>query len=499
MAAVVFVATAQSPDDWPKCQIHDKALRSGKPIFDDVRNFIWHAEGDRHRSVTFSSNGLVGMVLQDAPHEFGEVVKDVQADSQAMSAGVRKGWIITSVDGRKFKKGEGLKDVVKDFDKAKKAGVTLQVKFDVHTYIDCTNGDCSHSDKFPCESAESCADACGQVAAREWWSFGDQDGDPMCWLQGQSGSSLTTWDGMTTAPKSCSPKPAVSAPEVVKAWPECIVENSHIYGEGGPVFADMRPFIKHADDVRHRVITFKSEGDVGMVLRDKPHEFGEIVSEVQDGSQAFAAGVRKGWIIKELDGKPFKKGEALDGVGHDFTEAKSEAPTIIVKFDVRTAMDCNNADCANSDKFPALTQELCAEACSSLEACKWWTYGPENEDMMCWFRKSDTGVKAQVGATSGKNTCAPPRRWKYILFFCVVLAALGVFYRQQLAVHLHKFPVLQRLFASTTTQLSNLTARAGVPGMELGKVQDGADFDDFDLDDDERNENASLIGRGRRR
>merc|ERR1719199_23207 len=134
---------------WPACVLHDTAVRSPQPAFADVRPFIRYPDKVRHRTVTFTSEGQIGMALQEQPHDLGEVVKDVLPGSQAEIAGVRKGWIITQIDGKPFSSQERLRDVVEDFTRAKLKSSTLTVKYDVRTFIDCADGDCSHSDKFP--------------------------------------------------------------------------------------------------------------------------------------------------------------------------------------------------------------------------------------------------------------------------------------------------------------------------------------------------------------
>merc|ERR1711896_43875 len=112
---------------------------------------------------------------------------------------------------------------------------------------------------------------------------------------------------------------------------------------------------------------------------------GGVVSEVLEGSQAMNAGIHAGWIIKELDGKPFNRAESLPLVRQEFDAAKSEAPGLIVKFDVRSSRDCTNGDCQKSDKLPVHSEEDCAKVCSQIVACEWWSFGIEDGDKMCWL------------------------------------------------------------------------------------------------------------------
>jgi len=227
-----------------------------------VRPFISYPDQVRHRTITFTAEGQIGMALQEQPHDLGEIVKDVIPGSQAESAGVRKGWIITEIDGRPFSPQERLKDVAEDFANAKKDGATLTVKYDVRTFLDCTDGDCSHSDKFPTDTIERCADACAVTSGCDWWSFSSIDGDITCLLQSKGGSSLRSSVGSSSAPKSCRPLPPIS---FVDSWPQCVVSNAHIYNDGSAVFVDVREFITHADRVQHRTITFRS-GNIGMAI-----------------------------------------------------------------------------------------------------------------------------------------------------------------------------------------------------------------------------------------
>jgi hypothetical protein len=451
-AFIVFGAFAQSscvhlrsgpPKQWPSCVLHDTILRSPQPVFADVRGFISHPDSVRHRIVTFTSEDKIGMALQEQPHDLGEIVKDVIPGSQSESAGVKKGWIITEIDGKPFSPQERLKDVAEDFASAKKEGATLTVKYDVRTYLDCTNGDCSHSDKFPTDSLENCADACAAVSACDWWSFGLQDGDNMCLLQSQGSSSLVASIGSSSASSTCTPHPAVSFEDV---WPSCIVSDSHIYNDGSALFADVRPFITRADDVQHRTITFRS-ASVGMGLTD-----GGVINEVLPDSQAFKAGVQEGWIVKELDGKPFNKAESLPLVRQDFDEAKSEATGLIVKFDVMSARDCTNGDCTNSDKLPVASEAACATVCGKIPSCKWWSVGVEESDKMCWLRRSDKGLKPMAGSSAGTQSCQPQADQSWSSWCLVLVFIAAVLYRSDVLSQVHDLNILQFSRASLSSE-----------------------------------------------
>jgi hypothetical protein len=193
---------------------------------------------------------------------------------------------------------------------------------------------------------------------------------------------------------------------------------------GTPLFTDVRSFITHPDDVRHKIIVFGSDGNIGMGLREKPHDLGEIVSDIIPGSQAAEAGVQIGWVITEVDGKPFRKSESVLDVGEDFKLAKQQAPTVSVKFDVRSSVDCTKGNCSRSDKFPVASSDACAQACSELSACESWSFGLEGEDAMCWIRSDRPTLRAQPGSVAGSRVCVPPaggHKTIYVIGFAMIV------------------------------------------------------------------------------
>jgi len=212
------------------------------------------------------------------------------------------------------------------------------------------------------------------------------------------------------------------------------------------------------------------------------------VSEVNAGSQAYQAGVRAGWIIKEVDGLPFQKNEDLPGVGHDFQAAKQKAPTIIVKFDVRTSVDCSNGECTHSDKFPAASESECAAACDEVPECKWWTYAVENEDPMCFMRRSDGGIKPAKNAVSGKRECAPAKHGVLHKIFVMCLFAAAVYYRKELSERALAVPIVRTLL--------NLPLVAMVKNKfaSFGKSREN-DYDDFSFGGGSVEEKRGLVDR----
>lgn len=449
--------------DWPSCALENKGFRVSQPVFADVRPFIDDPDQVRNRTVTFTSDGTLGMALRDKPDALGEFVHDVIKDSQAWNSGVRKGWIITEVNGRPFSVTERLLDVGKDFDDAKREGSTLVVKFAVRTIVDCSNSNCAHSDRFPTKSMYSCAVACNDVEACQWWSLETQDADSLCVLMQDNKSGLKNIVGTFMGPRACQPKPQRGTSE---AWPQCISTNAHVRMEGGPVYMDVRPFLQHFDD-RHRDVVFSSEGDIGMVLRETPHEYGEVVHDVIEESQAWNVGVRKGWIIKEVDGKPFKKTEGIEDVSHDFWKAKRDAPTVRVKFDIRSFLDCTNGDCTYSDKFPATSETACADVCSQNQACGWWSFGFEDGVRKCWLRSSNRGLKAAEGSFAGSRTCSPPHAGQQYLWLAVAALLLVLLWQPAGAAAL----ILPNMQKVSDQWVNSKELEGAMPStMELAKV-----------------------------
>lgn len=478
--ALAHLAVAVEEDVWPSCLLHGMTFRVSNPVFVDVRRFINHPDNIRHRTVTYSSDEQVGMALRDQPHDLGELVLDVVPGGQAEKAGVRKGWIIKEINGKMFSPTERLKDVAVDFDKARKSGRSLIVKYDVRTYFDCANGACTKSDRFPTESLESCAEACSLTTECQWWAFGPQDNDNQCLLQGKSQGFITS-EPMILGAAKCAPKASWS---FSSSWPKCVMKNTHIYSEAGPAFSDVRAFITRSDESRHRVVTFSSDTEFGMILRDKPSLTGEVVDEVTKPSQAWDAGVRKGWIIVEVSGKSFRKGDGVDDADKELRALKGNAPALIVKFDVKSSMDCTDGDCSRSDKLPAISEAQCATHCSKIPGCAWWTFGVEEEDNMCWLRTSASPAKATEGSKAGDRACVPDAiggSWLRLLGLALLAAAV-VKYRDRL---------LPMLGAAMAMFGRGGDSKFGVPALEMTK--------DCGFDDEDADENYSLIGRSRKR
>merc|ERR1711957_104479 len=95
---------------------------------------------------------------------------------------------------------------------------------------------------------------------------------------------------------------------------------------------------------------------------------------VQAGSQAWAAGVQRGWIITEINGCALTNDWSLKDVATNVTAAQGSGDTMKVKFDVRAAADCLHADCNASDRFPAETARHCAIACERIPHCESWSW-----------------------------------------------------------------------------------------------------------------------------
>lgn len=475
-------ALALEEDVWPSCLLQGMTFRTLNPIYADVRPYINHPDKVRHRTITYSSDEQVGMALRDQPHDLGELVLDVVPGGQAEKAGVRKGWIIKEINGKPFSSTERLNNIADDFGKARTSGSSLVVKYDVQTYFDCWNATCTKSDRFPTESMPRCAEACQVIPECQWWAYGPLDTDNMCQLQGKSTGFVQNFATVLGA-KKCSPKATWG---LASSWPKCVMKNTHIYGEAGAAFADVRPLIARSDESRHRMVTFTSDGDFGLILRDKPAATGEVVDEVTKPSQAWTAGVRKGWIIVEVSGKSFRKGDGVDDAESALKALKGTAPALIVKFDVKSSMDCTNGDCSRSDKLPAATEAECAAHCSKILTCQWWTFGVEEEDKMCWLRTGANPAKALEGSSAGDRACVPESSGKWFRIFSLVLVGIAVVkYREQLMM------AFAGVSGAVGKRGATKNGRFGVPGLEMTK--------DCGLDDDDDNETFSLIGRSRKR
>jgi len=405
------------------------------------------------------------MALRDQPHDLGEMVDDVLPSSQAFEAGIRKGWIIVEINGKRFSKSERLQDIAKDFDSAKAKSATLEVKFDVRTFLDCTNADCKNSGQFPTNSLQRCAEACGQVIGCQWWAFGSNDDDTMCNLYSDT-SGFVRSDSITSGPQTCVPVPVMSNES---GWPSCVTLDADLHN-GKPLFADVRDYVQRDDEVRHRDIIFSSTGNIGMVLRETPHDLGEIVSGVQPGSQGEAMGVREGWIIKEVDGRPFNRSETLLDVGADFSRAKTLGSALTVKFDVKTSMDCTNGDCKKSDKFSTTTQDQCAYACSQIAQCASWSFAVEEEDPMCWLRSDVPSVlRAHEGSMVGNNSCYPSRVGaNFTMVAIVAVLAYAVYQYGSMVKGIATLPVLRRLFLKDPGLFND-------KAFEMGGIDNGPD------------------------
>jgi len=302
----------------------------------------------------------------------------------------------------------------------------------------------------------------------------------MCLLQGKSTGFIANTQ-MVLGSKKCSPQPTWG---LSSSWPKCVMKNTHIYAEAGAAFADVRAFITRSDESRHRMVSFSSDTDFGLILRDKPSVVGEVVDEVTRPSQGWDAGVRKGWIIVEVSGKSFRKGDGVDDAENELKTLKGTAPALMIKFDVKSSMDCTDGDCSRSDKLPAATEAECATHCSKIPGCAWWTFGVEEEDKMCWLRSSAGPAKATEGSSAGDRACNPDgggRSWFRIICFGLLMAAI-VKCRDRLTL------ALAALTASLGRRGGN---KFGVPALEMTK--------DCSLDDDDADENYSLIGRSRKR
>merc|ERR1712096_149492 len=66
---------------------------------------------------------------------------------------------------------------------------------------------------------------------------------------------------------------------------------------------------------------------------------------------------------------------------------------------------CFEDDCSNTDKFAATKVESCARVCASVDLCKWWTYGEQDDMKKCFLRVGDMGRESSDGWISGTKAC----------------------------------------------------------------------------------------------
>merc|ERR1719409_2063496 len=101
---------------------------------------------------------------------------------------------------------------------------------------------------------------------------------------------------------------------------------------------------------------------------------------------------------------------------------------------------------------------------------------------MCWLRSRASPAKATEGSSAGDRACVPDAgsgKWFRILVLGLLVAAV-LKYRDRLW-----------LFVSAAASLKRGSSKFGVPALEMTK--------DCGLDDDDPDENFSLIGRSRKR
>ena len=112
------------------------------------------------------------------------------------------------------------------------------------------------------------------------------------------------------------------------SWPACVTADADLH-LGTALFTVVFQFISRPDDTRHKEVIFTSDGNIGLGLREQPHDLGELVSDFIPGSQAANSDIRAGWIIRELGGKPFTKTETVIDVAADFSASKAKGATLL--------------------------------------------------------------------------------------------------------------------------------------------------------------------------
>jgi len=68
---------------------------------------------------------------------------------------------------------------------------------------------------------------------------------------------------------------------------------------------------------------------------------------------------------------------------------------------------CWKNNCTHTDKYECTGYASCAKMCNEVEACKWWTWGPEDGINKCWIRTGRHGREKRYGFSAGAKSCAP--------------------------------------------------------------------------------------------
>merc|ERR1719375_662493 len=103
----------------------------------------------------------------------------------------------------------------------------------------------------------------------------------------------------------------------------------------------------------------------------------------------------------------------------------------------------------------------CAQHCSRIPGCAWWTFATEEQDKMCWLRSSASSAKATEGSIAGDRACVPDAgsgKWLRILGIIFLLGGTAK-YRDRL------LPALAAIVAQLTKRGGN--SKFGVPALEM--------------------------------
>jgi len=69
---------------------------------------------------------------------------------------------------------------------------------------------------------------------------------------------------------------------------------------------------------------------------------------------------------------------------------------------------CFRDDCSHSDHFDATNPAACARTCSSIRACRVWSFWPSRSGGTCWMRRHDRYRIGMQSSISGSVDCKPP-------------------------------------------------------------------------------------------
>lgn len=202
---------------FPNCVQRDFVPQEKERALADVRKYA--ARPDSIRTVRFETATEPGLFVAEERHHLGELVTRLVPNGQAAMAGVRPGWIVTAVNGRRFAPYERMDDMVHDVEGAWRVGTLrpwAELTFDVRAYTDCHMGNCHMSDRFPCTESAVCAAACAHAShCQQWYLEPGRDGQEGVCTLAAGVRGMRSSPGAEMGGRGCAPT----------YWPICIETN----------------------------------------------------------------------------------------------------------------------------------------------------------------------------------------------------------------------------------------------------------------------------------